>query len=607
MGKTLSKEQQMAVSHFRGPCLCMAGPGSGKTLVITERISSLVKYRGIEPRRILVVTFTRDAAASMKKRCEDENHIYPSPAFGTFHSIFYNILLKEGRVRPEKLISGRKALGLLSLSVNECGIKETDKDFFTTLLRAISFYKNTGILDENLYPNQINTAEMKHIIASFRGHTVCEGYFDFDDILVETKQFFKDNPERLDLWRRRFPFILVDEAQDMNRLQYDIITELAGPDNSLFLVGDDDQAIYSFRGADPKLLMQFKRDYPDAETVILNQNFRSHSIIVESSANLISENKARFEKNLKAFSAERGSVEIITAADEHEEGRLVAGKINELLKAGADPAQIAVLYRNRMVSACLMEELARLSDEEGGGDLFFYKSFVFSDIISYLLVSQKGIVDREHFLTALTHPDRNIALIGLGRKEIDKREWLFKMQKTVFKEDAEAFIREIDFLSKLSPAAAINFIIRKMEYGKFIRDFSYRNRVDASIYLKHADNLAKKAQGYRKIDKFCDAMLEEKDHAFYTASRKPKSESVGYYTFHGSKGLEFDTVFIIGACDGITPSEKADSIERIEEERRLFYVAMTRAKKSLYISVSGRYGNHSYYPSPFIREAFGNL
>jgi DNA helicase-2/ATP-dependent DNA helicase PcrA len=607
MGKTLSKEQQMAVGHFKGPCLCMAGPGSGKTLVITERISSLVKQRGIEPRRILVVTFTRDAAASMKKRCEDENHIYPSPAFGTFHSIFYNILLREGRVRPEKLIAGRKALGLLSLSVNECGIKEADKDFYTTLLRAISFYKNTGILDENLYPNKINTADMKRIIASFKAHTVSEGYFDFDDILVETRQFFKDNPERLDLWRRRFPFILVDEAQDMNRLQYDIITELAEPDNNLFLVGDDDQAIYSFRGADPGLLVQFRTDYPDARTVILNQNYRSSSVIVDSSASLISENKARFEKNLKAFSEDMGYVEIITAADEREEGRLVAGKINELLKAGADPSQIAVLYRNRLVSNCLLEELARLSDEEGGGDLFFYKSFVFSDIISYLLISQKGIVKREHFIAALTHPDRNIALIGLGRSEIDKADWLLKMQKTVFKDQAEAFIREIDFLSRLSPSAAISFILRKMEYGRFIRDFSYRNGMDASIYLKHADNLTKKAQDYRKINEFCAAMLEEKDHAVYAEGQKPKAESVGYYTFHGSKGLEFDTVFIIGACDGITPSEKADSIERIEEERRLFYVAMTRAKRRLYISVSGRYGNHSYYPSPFLKEAFGNL
>ncbi|MGN0241015.1 MAG: ATP-dependent helicase [Candidatus Weimeria sp.] len=606
MGKTLSFEQQTAVSHFEGPCLCMAGPGSGKTLVITERISSLVK-RGIEPRRILVVTFTRDAAASMKKRCEDENHIYPSPAFGTFHSVFYNILLKEGRVRPENLIAGRKAIGLLSLSVNECGIKEADKDFYPTLLHAISYYKNTGILDENLYPNRINTTDMKRIIEAFRTHTVCGGYFDFDDILVETRQFFKENPERLDFWRRRFPFILVDEAQDMNRLQYDIITELASPGNNLFLVGDDDQAIYSFRGADPKLLMQFKADYPDSRTVILNQNYRSDSVIVESSASLISVNKARFQKNLKAFSEETGSVEIITATDEHEEGRLVAEKINELIKAGTDPSQIAVLYRNRMVSSCLLEELSRLAEENGGGDLFFYNSFVFSDIISYLLVSQKGIVDREPFVTALTHPDKNIALIGLGRKEIDKAEWLSKMRKTVFKDEAENFIREIDFLSGLSPAAAINFILKKMEYEKFIRDFSYRNGMDASVYLKHAANLTKKAQSFRKTDKFCAAMLEEKDHAVYSESRKPKSASVGYYTFHGSKGLEFDTVFIIGACDGITPSEKADTIERIEEERRLFYVAMTRAKRRLYISVSGRYGNHSYYPSPFLKEAFGNL
>lgn len=606
MGKTLSIEQQTAVDHFEGPCLCMAGPGSGKTFVITERISALVK-RGVEPRRILVVTFTRDAAASMKKRCEDENHIYPSPVFGTFHSVFYNILLREGRIRPENLISGRKALAFLSLAVNQCGLKEADKDFYPTLLRAISYYKNTGILDENLYPNQMTTVEMKQIIENFSAHTAGEGYFDFDDILVETRRFFLENPERLDFWRRKFPFILVDEAQDMNKIQYQIITELSRPSNNLFLVGDDDQAIYSFRGADPKLLQQFKQDFSETSTIILNKNYRSSSMIVDTSAKLISENRARFDKNLSAVSKEKGYIEIITAADEHEEGRLVARKIIALLRGGVDPSQIAVLYRNRLVSGNLMEELSRLSDEDGGGNAFFYRSFVFNDIISYLLISQKKIVEREYFLTALTHPDRNIGLIGIGKDMIDRSEWLAKMKKTVFADQAVSFICDIDFLSRLSPYAAINFILRKMEYGKFIRDFSYKNGMDASIYQKHAEMLEKEATKFRQIDRFCAAMLEKKDHVIYSESKRPKSQSVGYYTFHGSKGLEFDTVFIIGACDGITPSEKADTAEKIEEERRLFYVAMTRAKRNLYISVSGRYGNHTYYPSPFLQEAFGSF
>ena len=210
MRKILSAEQQEAVNHFRGPCLCMAGPGSGKTLVLTERIASLVRVHGIEPRSILVVTFTRDAAASMKRRSE-EDHIYPSPAFGTFHSVFYNILLREGRVRPENLISGRKAIGLLSLSVNECGLKEVNTEYYPALLRTISFYKNTGFLDENLYPNDTTTEDMKRIIAKFGEHTVGDGYFDFDDILVETRRFFKEHPERLAFWQKKFPFILVDE------------------------------------------------------------------------------------------------------------------------------------------------------------------------------------------------------------------------------------------------------------------------------------------------------------------------------------------------------------------------------------------------------------
>lgn len=606
MRKILSAEQQEAVNHFRGPCLCMAGPGSGKTLVLTERIASLVRVHGIEPRSILVVTFTRDAAASMKRRSE-EDHIYPSPAFGTFHSVFYNILLREGRVRPENLISGRKALGLLSLSVNECGLKEVNTEYYLALLRTISFYKNTGFLDENLYPNDTTTEDMKRIIAKFGEHTVGDGYFDFDDILVETRRFFKEHPERLAFWQKKFPFILVDEAQDMNRLQYETITELARPLDNLFLVGDDDQAIYGFRGSDPSFLLQFEKDYPDVHKVILNKNYRSDNLIVSSSAKLISQNKVRFEKNLTAASFDPGTIEIITARDEHEEGRLVAEKIQLLLSSGVPASQIAVLYRNRLVSTCLVQELSRLSREKSETDTFFYKSFVVKDILSYLTISQSDEVKREDFVAALTHPDRNIGIIGVGRSELSKNEWLSKMKKTVFKNEAEFFINDLKFIASLSPSSAINYILKKMGYAKYIRGFSYKNGMDASIYNDHAATLLKEAAAYRHIGDFISDMQEKKEHAIITEEKEKKPDSIGYYTFHGSKGLEFDNVFIIGACDGITPSEKADTAVRIEEERRVFYVAMTRAKKNLYISVAGKYGNHTYYPSPFLKEAFGTF
>lgn len=606
MRKILSAEQQEAVNHFRGPCLCMAGPGSGKTLVLTERIASLVRVHGIEPRSILVVTFTRDAAASMKRRSE-EDHIYPAPAFGTFHSVFYNILLREGRIRPENLISGRKTLGLLSLSVNECGLKEVNTEYYPALLRTISFYKNTGFLDENLYPNDTTTEDMKRIIAKFGEHTVGDGYFDFDDILVETRRFFKEHPERLAFWQKKFPFILVDEAQDMNRLQYETITELARPLDNLFLVGDDDQAIYGFRGSDPSFLLQFEKDYQDVHKVILNKNYRSDSLIVSSSAKLISQNKVRFEKNLTAASSDPGTIEIITARDEHEEGRLVAEKIQLLLSSGVPASQIAVLYRNRLVSTCLVQELSRLSREKSETDTFFYKSFVVKDILSYLTISQSDEVKREDFVAALTHPDRNIGIIGLGRSELSKNEWLSKMKKTVFKNEAEFFINDLKFIALLSPSSAINYILKKMGYAKYIRDFSYKNGMDASIYNDHAATLLKEAAAYRHIGDFIPDMQEKKEHAIITEEKEKKPDSIGYYTFHGSKGLEFDNVFIIGACDGITPSEKADTAVRIEEERRVFYVAMTRAKKNLYISVAGKYGNHTYYPSPFLKEAFGTF
>lgn len=606
MERVMSLEQKEAVSHFMGPCLCMAGPGSGKTFVLTERIASLVRDHGIEPKRILVVTFTRDAAASMKRRCEEENHIYPSPVFGTFHSVFYNILLREGRLRPENLISGRKALGLLSYSVNECGISEVSDGFYPALLRTISYYKNTGILDENLYPNYTDTRQVKSIISSYRANTVKQGYFDFDDLLVETKSFFEKYPSRLEFWRKNFPFILVDEAQDMNRLQYETVTMLSAPYYNLFLVGDDDQAIYGFRGSDPSFLTQFKNEHPESRLVILNRNYRSDSLIVSSSAKLITVNKNRFEKNLNAASSEPGMIEIITARDEHEEARKVASRINECIKGGTDPSDIAVLYRSRMVTACLMAELAKSEAEASGADRYFYKSFVFSDLMSYLRISQSDVVKRDDFVSALTHPDRNIAVIGVGKSEFSRSEWLLKMQKTVFKEDAEVFIRDINFISRLTPFAAIKYILKSMGYASYIRDRSYSEGLDHSLFAGYAEELLENSKQFRHIGPFCEEMTAQMNKALSEDKDKGGGEGIGYYTFHGSKGLEFDTVFIIGACDGITPSDKADTAERIEEERRIFYVAMTRAKRRLFISVSGKYGNHIYYPSPFLKEAFAD-
>lgn len=602
MEKRLSDVQREAAEHFNGPCLCIAGPGSGKTLVLTERIAYLVREKGIESRHILVVTFTREAAASMKRRSEEQHRIYPSPAFGTFHSVFYNILSKEGRISPEKLISGRKALGLLSLSADECGIKAVQDGFYPALIRTISYYKNTGILDENLYPNDISTDQVRQIIASYQRNTVDRGYMDMDDILLMTKKFFEENPSRLEFWRQRFTYLLVDECQDMAKNQYDILKILSAPSNNIFLVGDDDQSIYGFRGADPSFLMQFEKDYSDVHKVVLDTNYRSRRLIVSSSAKLIASNRNRFEKDLKAAAVSDGQIMVITARDEHEEGRLVAAEIRKLLDAGSDPSQIAVLYRSRRVSECLMMEMSKPVPGKDSTD-GFYSGFVVNDLISILRAAEEQVVARDDFFTALTRPERDIAVIGLGNAMVDRRLWLEKMSRTVYATQAKAFVKDLDFIKTLSPVPAIRYIMKKCGYERYIRDYSYKNGMDSVVFMQHAARLMEEAAAYRKIDRFCCDMAEKVKR--HTSEKTDPAGGIGFYTFHGSKGLEFDTVFIIGACDGITPSDKADTAEKIEEERRIFYVAMTRAKKRLFVSTAGKYGSHAYYPSPFLKEAFG--
>ena len=202
------------------------------------------------------------------------------------------------------------------------------------------------------------------------------------------------------------------------------------------------------------------------------------------------------------------------------------------------------------------------------------------------------------------HPDRNVGRMGLANEIIDKKKWLSYMQRTILAKEAQAFIRELDFLKQLSPYSAVNYIMKRMGYEKFIRDYSYRNGVDSAMYSDHAERIREASAKYHRISEFCVAMTEKKEGALSSQEKRASGE-IGFYTFHGSKGLEFDHVFIIGACDKITPSDKADTVAKLEEERRMFYVAMTRARKHLVISVCARYGNHAYYPSPFIKEALG--
>lgn len=598
----LSGPQQEAVSHFNGPCLCIAGPGSGKTLVLTERIGHLIEKRGVAPENILVVTFTRDAAVSMQKRFVSGHSPASLPAFGTFHSIFFNILKREGLISDHSIVSGRKAAALLSFAVKEHGIRPKDQTFYPKLIRTVSYYKNCGHLSNDSLPPDMTAETVMAVIGSYQRVMREAGLFDLDDLLVRTKSFFTEHPDRLDFWRGRFKYILVDEAQDMNALQYQIIGDLSRKRQNLFIVGDDDQAIYGFRGSDPSFLLSFTEDYPDAHTIILACNYRSDRAIVEASSRLISNNKRRFEKRLLADSEQEGLLHVITAKDEREEAGQVCDMIEDLLAKGEPEGEIAVLYRNRRIADSLMIELEKRGMIKGGGSLSLYKSFVYRDIISILRSSDR-YVSCEDFIRALSHPDRNLGRIGLSGDMVDRKSWLCLMRNTILCDEADKFSRELDFISGLSPYAAIDYILRRMSYSTYICDYTRSKGLDQAMYMEHARRLKEAAFSHHRIGDFVRAMEEKRKMEEREASKTKRSCGIGLYTFHGSKGLEFDHVFIIGAVMGITPSDKADTAVKLEEERRMFYVAMTRAKRQLIISLSAKYGNHSYYPSPFIREA----
>lgn len=614
----LNRGQDEAIKHGNGPCMVLAPPGSGKTLIVTERTRYLIEESGVRPDQILVITFTRYAAREMKERFErlTAGKNYPV-TFGTFHSIFYGILKCAYGIGANNLMSEKESSVLLQEVLDQTDIESTpevedEEELVRELLREVGMVKNGLCHLKDFHSKYLTQDEFAEVFRSYEHQKKELKKFDFDDMLVQCYALFRKKPEILQGWQKRFQYILIDEFQDINRVQYEVIRMLAAPRYNLFVVGDDDQSIYGFRGAKPELMLYMKQEFPSLRTISLTVNYRSTEFITGAAARVILHNDTRFYKRVQSFRGRGQNVHVQEVLDEQEEAQYVTEEIQKKLDQGIKPGEIAVLFRAavqaRMISEILSEH--RIPFEMRDYVTNFYRHFIVKDMMAYLQLAA-GKRDRSLFLTICNRPLRYLARNSMENRQVNFEELRkFYCDKDWMLDIIDQFDVDVRMMKNMAPYAAIQYIRKKIGYDDFLKEYAEKHQISWKKLMDVMAELEERSKNFKSYDeweihiaKYTQELEEQQAKA-----RKIKGErenKVQLMTIHSAKGLEFEDVFVIHANEGEIPHQKAEKKDEIEEERRLFYVALTRAKNNLCISYITQKNGNSIKPSRFVEELLG--
>lgn len=614
----LNRGQDEAIKHGNGPCMVLAPPGSGKTLIVTERTRYLIEESGVRPDQILVITFTRYAAREMKERFErlTAGKNYPV-TFGTFHSIFYGILKCAYGIGANNLMSEKESSVLLQEVLDQIDIESTpevedEEELVRELLREVGMVKNGLCHLKDFHSKYLTQDEFAEVFRSYEHQKKELKKFDFDDMLVQCYALFRKKPEILQGWQKRFQYILIDEFQDINRVQYEVIRMLAAPRYNLFVVGDDDQSIYGFRGAKPELMLYMKQEFPSLRTISLTVNYRSTEFITGAAARVILHNDTRFYKRVQSFRGRGQNVHVQEVLDEQEEAQYVTEEIQKKLDQGIKPGEIAVLFRAavqaRMISEILSEH--RIPFEMRDYVTNFYRHFIVKDMMAYLQLAA-GKRDRSLFLTICNRPLRYLARNSMENRQVNFEDLRkFYCDKDWMLDIIDQFDVDVRMMKNMAPYAAIQYIRKKIGYDDFLKEYAEKHQISWKQLMDVMAELEERSKNFKSYDeweihiaKYTQELEEQQAKA-----RKIKGErenKVQLMTIHSAKGLEFEDVFVIHANEGEIPHQKAEKKDEIEEERRLFYVALTRAKNNLCISYITQKNGNSIKPSRFVEELLG--
>ncbi len=603
-----NESQRRAIRHKDGPMLVLAGPGSGKTAVITQRTINLIEEYGVNPSNILVITFTRAAAQEMKDRfLSAEGDTKGHVTFGTFHAIFFMVLKYAYHFDRSNIISEEQRYRFMREILSYHHLEYRDEnEFIGEVLGEIGRVKNEQIPLEHFYSGCCGEEIFRKIYRAYANRLSQNRLLDFDDMLTYTYELFDQREDILSAWQNKYQYILIDEFQDINPIQWKIMKMMAAPRNNLFVVGDDDQSIYRFRGSNPGIMLGFGKDYPQAKLVNLDVNYRCEAPIVTASQNLIAHNKERYQKKVTAEKNGEQPIGYHIFENQQKENTFL---VQEMIKAKAEGvplSEIAVLYRTNMQPRLLMEQLISANIAFSARDKIpnLYEHWIAKDFFAYIRIAQ-GSDKRADFLTIMNKPKRYIGRDSLCEPHVSFEEWmkLYEEQPWIA-ERIEKLWYDVKLLNKMSPYAAINYIRRGIGYDDYIADYAEYRNVNKEDLYEVADEIQSSAKGYQTLEEWfshIDAYKEELERQ--NRQRSSTKDSVTLATLHSAKGLEFTYVYLIDVNEGVMPYKKAVLEPDVEEERRLFYVGMTRAKKKLTLCSVKMLRNKEVETSRFIREA----
>ena len=607
MGKKLNTAQQKAVCHETGPMLVLAGPGSGKTTVLLCRISRLLERGLAKPQEILALTFSKVAAEEMKSRFENLNGA-SGVSFGTFHSIFFRILRSRYGWNVEQIFQEEERRSILRNSI------EAEKWDIPDLEEYISqFFSQLSLMNSELeQPNRFTPVgmpveEFRKLYRAYEGYKERHEKLDFDDMLTQCYQLLREDAAVRKYWQRKYKFILVDEFQDVNQAQFACLQILAEKHQNLFVVGDDDQSIYAFRGARPDFLLHFPTLYPAAKKVTLNTNYRSTERIVNLAERVIGNNEVRFVKNMKGIGEAGDKVTFFLAEDAAKEAAHIAEKIGRLLDEGVPLTEIAAIYRTNLQGGAFARELYKrgipydLRDNSGN----VYEHWVAKDLLAYLLLAENEESDSA-LRRILNKPKRYIGKDLLAEAEampytLLRSFFVCPSLKGWQEENLENLRIDLNQIRKRTPYDALKYIRKVIGYDEYLEEFAAYRRTSAQVLQEIADEIMETAKDCADVRSFRE-QLERLSLQMKEQSRKKgqKRNGVALMTMHGAKGLEFRAVFLPSLVEGIVPHEKG--MDTVAEERRLFYVAMTRASEKLCLSAILQRYEKERKPSRFLAE-----
>ena len=608
-----NKEQEEAIMHRDGPAMVLAGPGAGKTYVITNRVKALIDEYGVKPEQILVVTFSKAAAVEMKERFEMLTGGQRLPVrFGTFHSVFFQILRLAYHYEVKDIATPALKYRFLEETLNETGYEVDDKkEFLSDIEKEISRVKGEGIEIDCYFSSACSAEIFQKMYRGYQEKLQRHRCLDFDDMVVYTYQLLKEREDIRRRWQAQFRYLLIDEFQDINRLQYETVCMLAEPENNLFIVGDDDQSIYGFRGAKPGIMLSFPKRFPDTKQIVLGVNYRCSDEIMKAAERLIGKNNERYEKHIVANKGKEQPVHMKKCENLPDEAEKIVAQIQMYQKEGIAYQEMAVLFRTnmqmRLLAGKLMEHGVPFTMRENLPNLF--DTWMARDIMCYLQLAL-GNRSREKFLKIANRPVRYLSRTAFTESEVsfDKLRAYYAVKNQEWMEERIwNFEYDLKNLASLSPYAAIHFIRKGIGYDEFLKTYADERNVNADDWFDVLDEMQEMARDKKSIPEFLSFVENYGDTLEEIRQEQKKQQvkeepGVSLMTMHASKGLEFPVVFVPTLNEDIVPYRKAVQEGNLEEERRMLYVAMTRAKTYLHLSFVKERFHKEAEPSPFLYE-----